>query len=97
MKSTVIRHYDDDLTRGFVVRYITRAVGGRPYSAWWMGPKHGFGTTFGGLDYSTAVFPSRAAAEHAISSGYRGGSALTIQTVKEARGTAARQRDGVTR
>lgn len=96
---TARTYYTDDLERGFVVRSaITYPPDGEyPYPSggthhsWWYGPTRGFGTTWGGLDFSVAVFPSRVAAERAIAS-YAGAPANPaagrrhhVETVKEAR------------
>lgn len=84
------RRYSEDRRRGFVVRSHTKfkRPDGRDHShtTWWYGPNHGWGTTFGGLDYSVEVFPSRQAANAAIAQ-YRGHSAhrLVIDTLAEAR------------
>lgn len=60
-------------SRGFVVRgrFATPAKGDRPereHWSWWYGPDHGWGTTWGPLDYSVHVFASRPAARTAATS-----------------------------
>lgn len=96
---TETRRYSEDATRGFVVRsshVLTSKKTGKPtsHTSWWYGPGHGFGTTFGTLDYCVALFPSRKAAEDAIRTGYHGATPgrLIVETVKEARGILAARR-----
>lgn len=51
---------------GWVMRdETTLTKTGRVHVSYWYGPNHGWGRTFGGLDYSVAVFPTRKAAEQA--------------------------------
>lgn len=41
-----------------------------PHVSWWYGPDHGWGSTFGPLDFCVAKFPTRKAAEAAWRSVY---------------------------
>lgn len=63
------RHYHRGIA-GFVVASkveLTSKATGEPvtHTSYWYGPDHGFGTTYGGLGYSTRVFASRPAAKRA--------------------------------
>lgn len=59
------RHYTPGC-EGWVLRDEVRYPAPRGlHVSWWYGPDHGFGTTYGSLGYSTAVFPTRLAAEEA--------------------------------
>lgn len=63
------RRYDRGAP-GFVIasaRTFTSNATGEDvtHTSYWYGPRHGWGTTYGGLGYSTAVFASRPAAKRA--------------------------------
>lgn len=58
---------------GWVIRWAVEVPQtGRTAVSYWYGPDHGWGQTWGGLDYSVAVFPTRKAAEVAWRSVYHG-------------------------
>lgn len=69
-------------SRGFVVRgqFPTPSE----YYAWWYGPDHGWGTTWGGLDYSVHVFATRREATAAVRAQGLGHRRPIVETVQEA-------------
>ena len=97
------RRYQSSLRRGWVVRSTARVKrkDGREgiLTSWWYGPRHGFSTTWGPLDYSVAVFATKEAAQDAVARGYFGGSTgFAFETVSEARKieeAAARRRTAI--
>lgn len=65
-RSRVSMRYNGSLTIGWVIRSELRPpVVRRAFATWWYGPDHGFGTTYGPLDSSVRVWPTRDGAEKA--------------------------------
>lgn len=60
-------------TRGFVVQHDHAGVQfpGQVLHSWWYGADRAWPNTWGGLDYSVAVFPSRPAARKAYEAAVR--------------------------
>jgi hypothetical protein len=57
--------------RGWMVAHTAPAPSGRVFTAWWYGPDHGWGQTFGGLAHpGPRVWPTKFEAEMALRSIY---------------------------
>jgi hypothetical protein len=57
--------------RGWMVAHTAAASSGRVITAWWYGPDHGWGKTYGGLaSPGPVVWPTKFSAEMALRSIY---------------------------
>ena len=65
------KHYEPGAA-GWVIRSEAVVDNGKKHVSWWYGPDHGWGTTWGGLDYSVRVWRLRRQALDAFRSGYGG-------------------------
>lgn len=73
VKAPASRKFDPTDPTGFVVRSTVIYDGSDHESvSYWYGPDNGWGTTWGGLDGSVAVWPTKALAELAFRDGPSG-------------------------
>lgn len=77
-------------TDGWVIRHEhdIPTKSGVPLVTWWFGPDHSWGRTFGPLDYSVEVYPTRKWAEREMRTLGRD-SRNSVQRVSEAEGEAS--------
>jgi len=80
----VTTHFNPQ-AQGWVVRNTTQ-IGNSFHHSWWYGPKHGWGTTSGPLDYSVEVFRTKREATEALRSVYgrSGGANIEVERVANA-------------